>query len=116
MSISFHGKAEKTNFERQVKSLRDETTRLNQQLTRVQGHNDTIVKDFTELQTEKVKVETELKSVKYKMKQQLDQMKESNVKEIQSLRDVRKDNTLLQNELQKLKEKDRETNQNSQVI
>ena len=120
MSISFHGKAEKANFERKVKSLRDETTRLNQQLTRVQCEKDTIKKDFTELQTEKVKVETELKSVEYKMEQQLDQVKVSNVKEIQSLRlnlrDVRAKNTFLLNELQKMEEMDRETKQNSQVI
>ena len=87
VSIYFHDKAEKADFERQVKSLRDENTRLNQQLTRVKGEHDTIKKDFTELQTEKIKVETELKNVEYKMEQQLDQMMESNVKEIKGLRD-----------------------------
>ena len=119
MSIYFHDKVEKANFERQVKSLRDENNGLNQQLTRVQSEKDTIKKDFTELQTKNVKVETELKIVKHKMEQQLDQMNASNAKELQNLqnlRDVRVKITILQNELQKLKEKDRETKRNSQVI
>ena len=87
MCIYFHGKAEKENLEKKVKTLTDKNTRINQQLKYTRDENtrinqqikytrdvNTHINQLTELQTEKVKVETELKRVKHKMERHVDQM------------------------------------------